>query len=93
MKKIIAATAFAALFAAVPAFAAEDFTNMPPSSESSGPGVKGDAGSTNGPATKPEFLDRNVEQQRQQHGRAGHGTVAGRNGCEGRARQHQWPIG
>jgi hypothetical protein len=54
MKKIIAATAFAALFAAVPAFAAEDSTNMPPSSESSGPGVKGDAGSTNGPATKPE---------------------------------------
>jgi hypothetical protein len=54
MKKIIAATAFAALFAAVPAIAAEDSTNMPPSSESSGPGVKGDPGSTSGPAMKPD---------------------------------------
>ena len=54
MKKLLAATAFAALFAAVHAIAAENSTdNMPPSPQSSGPGVKGDTGNKNGPAAKP----------------------------------------
>jgi hypothetical protein len=41
-------------FAAVPAIAAENTTgSMPPSPQSSGPGVKGDTGNKNGPAAKP----------------------------------------
>lgn len=51
MKKLIAACAFAALFGAAPAIAADTSTdNQPPSDTSSGPGVKGAPGSTNGPA-------------------------------------------
>ena len=51
MKKIIAACAFATPFGVVPAFAADaSSSNQPSSSTSSGPGVKGAPGSTNGPA-------------------------------------------
>lgn len=51
MKKLIAACAFAALFAAAPAIAADTSTdNQPSSPTSSGPGVKGDPGGKNGPA-------------------------------------------
>ena len=50
MRKMIAACAIAALFGAAPAFAADTSNNKPPSDTSSGPGVKGAPGSTNGPA-------------------------------------------
>ncbi|MBN9247089.1 MAG: hypothetical protein J0I81_06485 [Hyphomicrobium sp.] len=51
MRKMIAACAIAALFGAAPVFAAEmSNDNQPPSDTSSGPGVKGAPGSTNGPA-------------------------------------------
>ena len=94
MKKLLAATAFAALFAAVPAIAAENSTdNMPPSPQSSGPGVKGDTGNKNGPAAKPLLLNhRNVKQRRHQHRRTGNVSVARRDWREGRTRQHQWPV-
>ena len=51
MKKLIAACTFAALLGAAPAIAADTTNdNRPPSDTSSGPGVKGAPGSTNGPA-------------------------------------------
>jgi hypothetical protein len=55
MKKLIVATAFAALFATAPAIAADMSTdNQPSSPTSSGPGVKGAPGGTNGPSAKPD---------------------------------------
>jgi hypothetical protein len=58
MKTIIAATAFAALFAAAPAIA-EDYSsdNKLSSPTSSGPGVKGAPGGTSGPALKSKSSD------------------------------------
>jgi len=54
MKNVIAATAFAALLVAVPAIAAENSSdNMPPSSTSSGPNVKGAPGGKSGPTADP----------------------------------------
>jgi hypothetical protein len=58
MRKIILATAFAGALGIVPALAADNATdnsnNVPPSSSSSGPGVKGAPGSTAGPALKSD---------------------------------------
>jgi hypothetical protein len=60
MKKIIAATAFAAMFAAVPAIAAESGPNVDPglntgkqgaTPSDNSAGVKGAPGNKNGPAT------------------------------------------
>jgi hypothetical protein len=55
MHKIFVATAFAALIAAAPAFAADDTAgNKSVSPQSSGPGVSGAPGNKNGPATNSD---------------------------------------
>jgi hypothetical protein len=50
MYKVVIAAALSAGLAAVPTFAADNSTTIQPSTQSSGPGVKGTEGGKNGPA-------------------------------------------
>ena len=85
MIKTIAACAVIAGFAAVPALAAENGSNVEPSTQSSHPGVKGDVGGKNGPSAKPSEGST---------GSSSSGTSAGStpDGCTSFASYGSWQV-
>lgn len=91
MRKMIAATAFAALFAAAPVYAA-DAPNQDPgvntgkdarTPDSNAVGVEGQSGNKNGPAAKSDSDSMNSGSSGSSTGAAGSDEAAGVKGAEG----------